>query len=377
MSKKIKILCLSRAPLDFFGGIPSTCLNLYKDIDLDVTCYSYSIKNNFKNKIKRKFGNINEFVFPSEIILGTFAISLRYFLHILFDNNKYKYIHLQHPDPFSSLAVLIKKIFHPKINILITWHAEIYKTYYLLSPFLLFLDFFIFFFAKKIIYFTPYHVKDSILAKLPFVLKKITIIPYCLDNKLLESFYLPKPANKNLKEKKFINILSIGRLVKYKGYEYAIKSLLRLNKNFNYYIVGDGPLKRELKILINDLNLKDKVFLLGEVTDKEKYKRLNEADIFLFPSITSSEAYGLVQLEAMCFMLPIVNTFLNNGVNYLVPPEVAITCKPKDIKDLTKSLNSLLEDENLYIKKTKKIKKNLERFSLSDMKKKYLEIFES
>ena len=77
----------------------------------------------------------------------------------------------------------------------------------------------------------------------------------------------------------------------------------------------------------------------------------------------------------MCFMLPIVNTFLNNGVNYLVPPEVAITCN-KDIKDLTKSLNSLVEDENLYIKKTKD-KKNLERFSLSDMKKKYLEIFES
>ena len=50
MSKKIKILCLSRAPLDFFGGIPSTCLNLYKDIDLDVTSYSYSIKNNLKKK---------------------------------------------------------------------------------------------------------------------------------------------------------------------------------------------------------------------------------------------------------------------------------------------------------------------------------------
>ena len=149
MFKKIKILCLSRAPLDFFGGIPSTCLNLYKDIGLDVTCYSYSIKNNLKKKIKRKFGNINEFVFPSEIISGTFAISLRYFFHILFDNNKYKYIHLQYPDPFSSLTLLIKKIFNPNINILITWHAEIYKTYYLLSPFLFLLDFFIFFFSQK------------------------------------------------------------------------------------------------------------------------------------------------------------------------------------------------------------------------------------
>ena len=41
--KKPKILCLSRAPLDYFGGIPAYCVNLYKNGKFDVTTYSYDI----------------------------------------------------------------------------------------------------------------------------------------------------------------------------------------------------------------------------------------------------------------------------------------------------------------------------------------------
>jgi rhamnosyl/mannosyltransferase len=373
MIKDSKILCLSRAPLDYFGGIPAFCLNLYKNFGYKVTSYSYSITK-IKKTINRKHGYINEYIFPSEFTFGTLAISLRYFLNIIKNHKKFKYIHLQHPDPFSALAVLISKLFNPSLKIYITWHAEIYKTYYLLSPVLLMQDLIIFFAACKIIYFTPSHIEDSFLAKVSFIKKKIIIIPNSIDINYVKSFHKNKVNSDFVKEKK-VNLISIGRLVKYKGYEYAIKSLVNLKKDFLYNIIGEGPLKKELQNLINNLHLENRVKLLGEISESEKFLKLNDADIFLFPSITTSEAYGLVQLEAMCFELPIINTNLKNGVNFLVPPDVAITCQVKNISNLTDAINSLVENENLYKVKVSKVKNNLKRFSIVEMINIYKKIF--
>lgn len=375
MLKDSKILCLSRAPLDYFGGIPAFCLNLYKNFGFKVTSYSYSLDKKIKHNVNRKYGEINEYISPSEFIFGTFAISIRYLLKIIFNNKNFKYIHFQYPDPFSATAVIISKVLNPKLKILITWHAEIYKSYYLLSPFLFIQDLIIFNLSSKIVYFTPSHVKDSLLAKISFFKKKIIIIPNSIDINYVQNFYKPKYNRKFLKEKNLVNLISIGRLVKYKGYEYAIKSLVNLEKNFVYNIIGEGPLKKELQNLIYTLNLENRVRLLGEISESEKFHKLNEADIFLFPSITTSEAYGLVQLEAMCFNLPIINTNLQNGVNFLVPPDVAITCKVKNINDITNGINSLLENKNLYEDKVSKVKNNLKRFSVDEMIISYKKIF--
>ena len=374
MIKDSKILCLSRAPLDYFGGIPAFCLNLYKNFGYKVTSYSYSIKK-IKKTINRKYEYINEYVFPSELTFGTFAISLRYFLKIIKNNKKFKYIHLQYPDPFSAAAVLISKLFNPKLKIYVTWHAEIYKTYYLISPFLFIQDLIIFFVANKVIYFTPSHIKDSFLAKISFIKNKIVIIPNSIDINYVKNFFKSKGNSNLLKEKNKVNLLSIGRLVEYKGYQYAIKSLVNLKEDFLYNIIGEGPLKKELQNLIKILNLENRVKLLGEISETEKFLKLNDADIFLFPSITTSEAYGLVQLEAMCFELPIINTNLNNGVNFLAPPDVAITCQVRNINDLTNGIKSLVENESLYQDKVSRIKNNLKRFSIEDMINAYKNIF--
>ena len=69
--------------------------------------------------------------------------------------------------------------------------------------------------------------------------------------------------------------------------------------------------------------------------------------IFFFPSINQSEAFGLVQLEAMFFKLPIINTNLNNGVNFLAPKKVAITCEPKNPNDIAKAILKLINNSNL------------------------------
>ena len=80
--KKPKILCLSRAPLDYFGGIPAYCVNLYKNGKFDVTTYSYDINKKITKLNERRIKKIKEFCFPSEISFGTFAISFGYFHNI-------------------------------------------------------------------------------------------------------------------------------------------------------------------------------------------------------------------------------------------------------------------------------------------------------
>ena len=75
----MKILCLSRAPLDYIGGIPSYCLNLYRFINFEVENFSYDLSGNIKKKEVRLFSNIKETLFPSQFISGTIAISIEYF----------------------------------------------------------------------------------------------------------------------------------------------------------------------------------------------------------------------------------------------------------------------------------------------------------
>jgi len=371
----LKILCLPRAPLDYVGGIPAYCLNLYKDIDLNVDFYSYDINKGLRKKIIQYKHNLKETIFPSNFIIGTIAISFEYFYSIIKNQSKYEYIHLQLPDPFSVICVLIAKILNPKIKIIFTWHAEIYKKYIFLSPILYLFDILISLLSYKIIFFTEGHIKRSSICKFKFIRSKIKLIPCCI----------PKPSNKykslnnrkTIANKKLIKLVSIGRLVEYKGYEYSIKALkyLDLEIDLEYKIIGEGPLKNKLIDLIKKYNLKDKVYLLGHVSNEIKEEVLSQADIFLFPSISQSEAYGLVQLEAMHFGLPIINTYLGNGVNYLANKETAITCPIKDPQSIAISISKLISEQNIYENLSKNGLNNVSNYDLKDMKNSYLNIF--
>lgn len=125
----------------------------------------------------------------------------------------------------------------------------------------------------------------------------------------------PKPNTKldrcklGLTDKDFV-IISIGRLVKRKGFEFLIEAMNKIqNPNIKLLLVGDGPEKKQIQQLIKKYNLDNRVKLLGKVSTEEKYKLLLLSEIFVLPSL--HEGFGIVILEAMSVGLPVIVT--NNG----------------------------------------------------------------
>jgi glycosyltransferase involved in cell wall biosynthesis len=146
---------------------------------------------------------------------------------------------------------------------------------------------------------------------------------------------------------KIIKFITMGRLIELKGHKSLITAFSKVKKhlpNSRLFIIGDGPLKEEYQSLINDLNLKDHIILLGLV--KNPYKYLANSDIFVFSSLF--EGFGMAILEAIACGLPVISTdcetgpreILNNG-------EYGMLVRVDDSDDLAEKMITLAKNEEL------------------------------
>jgi rhamnosyl/mannosyltransferase len=139
-------------------------------------------------------------------------------------------------------------------------------------------------------------------------------------------------------------VLAVGRLVDYKGFRYLLEAMRMVDAVL--LLVGIGPLDAALKQSAQDFGVSQKVKFLGRVDDLQRYYRASL--VFVLPSISRAEAFGLVQLEAMATGVPVINTNLNSGV-----PEVSldgvtgITVPPEDAFSLAQAINRLLDDAGM------------------------------
>ncbi len=140
-------------------------------------------------------------------------------------------------------------------------------------------------------------------------------------------------------------VLSAGRLVYYKGLEYLIRAMNAVDAKL--LIVGDGPMRPRLEAeaAANPL-LRGRVKFLGRIEDVVPY--YHACDVFVLPSVARSEAFGIVQLEAMACGKPVVNTRLRSGVPFVSLHGVTgLTVAPGDPAQMAAALNRLLDDPEL------------------------------
>ena len=149
-------------------------------------------------------------------------------------------------------------------------------------------------------------------------------------------------------------IISIGRLVAFKGFEYLIDAcadLVRRGLEFTCEIIGDGPLRGDFEARIRKLNLSDRVHLLGSLSQGAVLEKLRSADIFALASVTdkqgASDVFPTVIIEAMAAARPVVSTRLAGIPESVVDGETGLLVSPEDTMALAEALGRLIEDVKL------------------------------
>lgn len=264
--------------------------------------------------------------------------------------NDYDIIHIHHPDPMVALAL---KLSGYKGKVVLHWHSDILKQKLLLK-FYRPLQNWLINRSDLIIGTSPKYLEESPHLRNPTIEKvaiPIGIEPIIPDPEKVRMLRAEYPGKKI--------IFALGRLVGYKGYCYLIDSAKYLPNNYVILIGGSGPLKEGLQLQISKNRLESKVILLGRVSDEDLPSYYGACDVYAMSSIWKTEAFGIVQIEAMSCGKPIVATHIpESGVDWVnkdgysglnVPPE-----NPKAIADAILSITSNEESYNTYCLNSKK-----------------------
>jgi glycosyltransferase involved in cell wall biosynthesis len=138
-------------------------------------------------------------------------------------------------------------------------------------------------------------------------------------------------------------MLFVGRLVYYKGLEVLLDAMGRCEGSL--VIVGEGPLEGALRSLVTDKRLGGRVLFAGRVDGADLPAFYQACDLFVLPSIARTEAFGVVQIEAMAAGRPVVSTNLPTGVPWVNQHEISgLVVTPGDPVALGDALRRLLGD---------------------------------
>jgi glycosyltransferase involved in cell wall biosynthesis len=138
-------------------------------------------------------------------------------------------------------------------------------------------------------------------------------------------------------------VLACGQLLSRKGFDVLVRAAV--GRRFEVWIIGEGPERTRLERMIRSLGVADRVRLLGSAPQAKLAKFMASADVFVLPSVTNAETFGIAQLEAMAAGRPIINTSLDTAVPRVARHGIeAITVPPGDHARLAEAIETLLRD---------------------------------
>ncbi len=261
-------------------------------------------------------------------------------------------IHLHYPFFGGAEMIYLRDIVRP-LNIILHYHMDVVgdgvmkRLFSFHSAYVLprILDH-----ANKIIVTSMDYARRSLLYdRMAKEEDKFIEIPLGVDPDVFKPRIKPKELVQkyNLHNKKVLLFVgALDRAHYFKGVNYLIKAfqLISSNDAYRLIIVGGGNLKPTYESLAVNFGLERKVIFTDTVPDDVLPLYYNLADIFIFPSIDSSEAFGIVALEAMASGLPVIASDLP-GVRSVVDREATgLLVKPKDVTYLAKQMHYLLEN---------------------------------
>jgi rhamnosyl/mannosyltransferase len=194
---------------------------------------------------------------------------------------------------------------------------------------------------------SPYVAGSALLRRCT---DRVAILPIGLE---LAPFLDPSPevvAHRDRLRRTYPGPLwfSCGRIVYYKGLETALYALRSVPGTL--LIAGDGPARSGLQQLAERLDLERRVRFLGKIArDEDLIAHYLAAHAFWFPSNARSEAYGLVQVEAMASGCPVINEAIpHSGVPWVSRhEETGLTVPLDDPAAFAAAARRLLEEPGL------------------------------
>jgi len=336
----MRILQACKYYYPYVGGIETVVKNMvdglsnYDDVDIKV----FATQKLGEQPAVDYIDGVEVTRVKNSAVIASMPISFQYKTGLCQHMQDADIVHFHMPFPlaeFSSLSCQYEG------KIVATWHSDVVKQTKLLKiykPFMKkFLDR-----TDCIIVASQNNIDSSTVLK--EYEKKCAIIPFGID---VDSVKESKVQNVLKGRKDRVKILFVGRLVYYKGVDILLNAFKKV-RGADLFIVGEGPLRDEMMTLSKDLGVEERAFFLGRLTEEELDSAFNECDFFVLPSVERSEAFGMVQLEAMLRSKPIINTNIGTAVSFVsIDGVTGFTVEPKDSKAMAKAMQKLIDDKEL------------------------------
>jgi rhamnosyl/mannosyltransferase len=252
-------------------------------------------------------------------------------------------IHLHVPNPLMLLALAAAPV---RLPLVVTYHSDVVRQKTLslaLRPF----EHVVLRRASQIICTSPLYPAGSVVLRRHT--GKLRVVPFGID---LDPYLCPSVNARAHAEQLRAQYgaplwLTVGRLVYYKGLDTALRALAAVPGRL--LVIGEGPLEAPLRRLAADLGIADRVVWRGRVREEELVGAYHAATALWFPSNARSEAFGLVQVEAMASGLPVLNTAIpHSGVPWVSRDgETGLTVPVGDAQALAAAARLLLSDPTL------------------------------
>jgi len=372
------VILLGRVSTKIKAGIPAHVLSIIQSLSheeisfinlvpsLDVTRNPLKLFGSTRRQINTKS---LEIVCNSIFSYKTLALSPSFFYSCfkLLHSFPRAVVHVHLPDPSSIVASL----FCIERKIVATFHADLLNK----GIFGLFYKLLLMLFASKhnvvFVIPTPDHISGTSLKSLS---KNPVVVPFIFSDTTLSTSQAQLVQSSYASDA--TRFIFVGRHVPYKGIHIAIKAFMKLPKSIlcEFVIVGQGPLTSSLRELAST---DERIVFKGLLSDSQLLEEYLRSNVFVLPSISKAEAFGIVQVEAMLHHCLCLSSQLNNGVNFVNQDGVSGYSFPvSDIDFLSDLMHRLCTNKshrNTLMRSAREY--SLKTFASNDLCDSYLDLY--
>lgn len=194
----------------------------------------------------------------------------------------------------------------------------------------------------------------SIVQELGVPGERIEVIYPGVEDRYDKALKDPILAEKHGLTNKYV-LMTLGRLVKRKGFDMVIKSLGEIKRtvpNAVYLVVGDGPEMQELVRLAQESGVEDSVIFAGRASQQDMVKYYNLCDLFIMPSRLREEkgdleGFGIVYMEAASCAKPVIGGNSGGVREAVLDGETGLLVDPASTASIAEAVIRIYSDSNL------------------------------